>query len=170
MEADPTHLAFILPMRLKVSGALSEIGEHAEAIKEAVAHIVFQESADGLIALADAELSAEQYEDAVLTLRKAVNFEPNERQQETKQRLHKAEIALKQSKEKNYYKILGVSRNAPAKEIKKAYFKEAKEWHPDKNDNKEEAEKMFQDIAEAYEVLSDEEMRGKYDRGEEVFE
>ena len=75
MEADPTHLAFILPMRLKVSGALSEIGEHAEAIKEAVAHIVFQESVDGLIALADAELSAEQYEDAVLTLRKAVNFE-----------------------------------------------------------------------------------------------
>jgi DnaJ family protein C protein 3 len=43
--------------------------------------------------------------------------------------------------------------------------------HPDKNtDNKEEAEKMFQDIGEAYEVLSDDELRGKYDRGEEVFE
>ena len=45
------------------------------------------------------------------------------------------------------------------------------EWHPDKNaDNKEEAEKKFQDISEAYEVLSDEELKGKYDRGEEVFE
>ena len=43
--------------------------------------------------------------------------------------------------------------------------------HPDKNsDNIEEAEKMFQDIGEAYEVLSDEEKRGKYDRGEDVFE
>lgn len=44
-------------------------------------------------------------------------------------------------------------------------------WHPDKNaDNKEEAEKKFQDIGEAYEVLSDKELRVKYDRGEPVFE
>jgi DnaJ family protein C protein 3 len=43
--------------------------------------------------------------------------------------------------------------------------------HPDKNtDNKDEAEKMFQDIGEAYEVLSDEELRAKYDRGEAVFD
>lgn len=43
--------------------------------------------------------------------------------------------------------------------------------HPDKNtDNKEEAEKMFQDIGEAYEVLSDKELRAKYDRGEAVFD
>jgi DnaJ-class molecular chaperone len=45
------------------------------------------------------------------------------------------------------------------------------QYHPDKNtDNKEEAEKMFQDIGEAYEVLSDEELKAKYDRGEAVFE
>ncbi len=46
----------------------------------------------------------------------------------------------------------------------------ALKWHPDKADDKEKAEKMFQDISEAYEVLSDEETRGKYDRGEDVFE
>ena len=46
----------------------------------------------------------------------------------------------------------------------------ALKWHPDKAEDKEKAEKMFQDISEAYEVLSDEEKRGKYDRGEEVFE
>jgi DnaJ family protein C protein 3 len=45
-----------------------------------------------------------------------------------------------------------------------------KQWHPDKNEDKEKAEKMFQDISEAYEVLSDKEMRAKYDRGEPVFE
>lgn len=80
-------------------------------------------------------------------------------------------MALKQSKEKNYYKILGVQRDAGLKQIKKAYRDLALQWHPDKNtENKEEAEKMFHDIGEAYEVLSDEEMRGKYDRGEDVFD
>merc|ERR1712071_458653 len=87
------------------------------------------------------------------------------------EKVQKAETALKQSKEKNYYKILGVSRNANKSEIKKGYRDGALKWHPDKNtDNVEEAEKMFQDIGEAYEVLSDEEKRGKYDRGEDVFE
>lgn len=81
-------------------------------------------------------------------------------------------MALKQSKEKNYYKILGLQRNADAKEIKKAYRELALKWHPDKNlgETKEEAEKMFQDISESYEILSDKELRAKYDRGEPVFE
>merc|ERR1712176_331774 len=75
------------------------------------------------------------------------------------------------SKEKNYYKILGVPRTASAKEIKKAYRALALEWHPDKNtDNKEEAERKFQDISEANEVLTDPELKAKYDRGEPVFE
>ena len=95
---------------------------------------------------------------------------PNDKQNECRERLRKAEIALKQSKEKNYYKILGVSRSADKKTIKKAYRELALKWHPDKADDKEKAEKMFQDISEAYEVLSDEDLRGKYDRGEEVFE
>jgi DnaJ family protein C protein 3 len=87
------------------------------------------------------------------------------------QRLQRAEAALKQSKQKNYYKILGVGRNADNKAIKKAYRALALEWHPDKHqeDAKAAAEKKFQEVAEAYEVLSNEELRGKYDRGEEVF-
>lgn len=84
----------------------------------------------------------------------------------------RAEAALKQSKEKNYYKILGVSRQADKKEIKKAYRKLALKWHPDKvkEEDTEKANAMFADIGEAYEVLSDDEKRSKYDRGEEVFE
>merc|ERR1711968_356056 len=84
----------------------------------------------------------------------------------------RAEAALKQSKEKNYYKILGVGRHADKKEIKKAYRKLALKWHPDKvkEEDKDKANAMFADIGEAYEVLSDEEKRAKYDRGEDVFE
>lgn len=170
MDADPTHVAFIRPTILKVVKAHSAAGEHDDAIKEANRHIELGESVDGILALGDAELGAEKYVDAVRTFRRALEFEPNERMQETKEKVQKAEIALKQSKEKNYYKILGVSRNADKKAIKKAYRKLALDWHPDKAEDKEKAEGMFQDISEAYEVLSDGEMRAKYDRGEEVFD
>ena len=57
---------------------------------------------------------------------------------------------------KDYYKILGVKRNAKGKDLKKAYRKLALKWHPDKNiANKELATKKFTAISEAYEVLSD---------------
>ncbi|CAE7359438.1 DNAJB8 [Symbiodinium sp. CCMP2456] len=66
-----------------------------------------------------------------------------------------------------YYAVLGVSQTASEADVKKAYRKEALKWHPDKNpDNKEEAEKKFKAVAEAYEVLSDPQKRAAYDRGE----
>lgn len=64
---------------------------------------------------------------------------------------------------KDYYEILGVSRDASQSDIKKAYRKLALKWHPDKNDS-ENAEERFKEINEAYEVLSDEEKRAKYDK------
>ncbi|XP_013399019.1 dnaJ homolog subfamily B member 6 isoform X9 [Lingula anatina] len=65
----------------------------------------------------------------------------------------------------DYYDVLEVSRSAPDAEIKKAYKKMALRWHPDKNpDRKEEAEKKFKEISEAYEVLSDAKKRDLYDR------
>ncbi|XP_040842513.1 dnaJ homolog subfamily B member 7 [Ochotona curzoniae] len=65
----------------------------------------------------------------------------------------------------DYYEVLGVHRDASPEDIKKAYHKEALKWHPDKNpENKEEAEKKFKEVAEAYEVLSDDEKRDIYDK------
>lgn len=65
----------------------------------------------------------------------------------------------------DYYSVLGVPRNASPDDIKKAYRKLALKWHPDKNpDNKEEAERKFKELAEAYEVLSDKSRRDAYDR------
>lgn len=66
----------------------------------------------------------------------------------------------------DFYERLGVSRDASAEEIKKAYKRSAVRWHPDKNlDNKEHAEKMFQNVAEAYDALSDPQKRSLYDVG-----
>lgn len=64
---------------------------------------------------------------------------------------------------KDYYKVLGVSENANADEIKKAYRKLAREHHPDKNPDKPGAEEKFKEIQEAYSILSDEEKRKEYD-------
>lgn len=65
----------------------------------------------------------------------------------------------------DYYDILGVSKDASKDEIKKAYRKKAKKYHPDRNpDNAEEAREKFKKISEAYEVLADEEKRQRYDR------
>lgn len=71
----------------------------------------------------------------------------------------------------DYYDILGVSKSASAAEIKKAYRKKAIEFHPDKNPGDHKAEEMFKKAAEAYEVLSNEDKRARYDRfGHQAFE
>ena len=62
-----------------------------------------------------------------------------------------------------YYKTLGVSPDATEDEIRKAYKKLAIKWHPDKNQNKEEAEEKFKAISEAYSVLGNKEKRREYD-------
>ncbi|CAD7078177.1 unnamed protein product [Hermetia illucens] len=65
--------------------------------------------------------------------------------------------------QKNYYEILGVARNASAKDIKKAYYQLAKKYHPDTNKDDPNASKKFQEVSEAYEVLSDDTKRREYD-------
>jgi curved DNA-binding protein CbpA len=64
----------------------------------------------------------------------------------------------------DYYKILGVDKAASADDVKKAYRNQARKWHPDKHpNNKDYAEEKFKEIAEAYDVLSDEQKRQIYD-------
>jgi curved DNA-binding protein len=65
---------------------------------------------------------------------------------------------------RNYYEILGVSRDTEAAEIKRAYRQLARQYHPDVNQGNAEAENKFKEMNEAYEVLSDPERRGQYDK------
>lgn len=68
---------------------------------------------------------------------------------------------------RDFYQILGVSRGATERQIKKAYRQQSKLWHPDKNPGNEAAARKFVDVAAAYEVLLDKEKRALYDRGGE---
>uniref|UniRef100_A0A6P4EFT4 DnaJ homolog l(2)tid, mitochondrial n=1 Tax=Drosophila rhopaloa TaxID=1041015 RepID=A0A6P4EFT4_DRORH len=64
---------------------------------------------------------------------------------------------------KDYYKTLGVAKNSNGKDIKKAYYQLAKKYHPDTNKEDPDAGRKFQEVSEAYEVLSDEQKRREYD-------
>ncbi|HUT74765.1 MAG TPA: DnaJ C-terminal domain-containing protein [Armatimonadota bacterium] len=65
---------------------------------------------------------------------------------------------------KDYYKVLGVERGAGDKELKRAYRRLARKYHPDVNPGDQEAERRFKEISEAYEVLTDKDKRAKYDQ------
>lgn len=86
------------------------------------------------------------------------------------QTIHDAELELKKSKRKDYYKLLGVEKDAGENEIKKAYRKLAIVHHPDKNPGDEAAAEKFKEIGEAYECLSDPQKRARYDSGEDLID
>ncbi len=65
---------------------------------------------------------------------------------------------------RDYYEVLGVTRNATKEEIKKAYRKLAMQYHPDRNPDDKSAEDSFKEAAEAYEILSHDDKKNKYDR------
>jgi molecular chaperone DnaJ len=70
---------------------------------------------------------------------------------------------------KDPYKVLGVDRKSPDEEIKKAYRKLARRYHPDRNPGDEQAEERFKEVQEAYSILSDAEKRRQYDSGGGIF-
>ena len=124
----------------------------------------------GLMHKGKALLKKEEFEAAIRTLEKAAEVRPD-KQDKVNPILNKAQIALKRSKSKDYYKVLGVANDADEKQIKSAYRKASKQFHPDKaakqGVSKEEAEKKMASINEAYEVLSNPELRARFDRGDD---
>lgn len=110
--------------------------------------------AELLVSRAEAHILNDDYEAALADYQRAQESEESNRVQEGLKRVQKL---IKQSKKRDYYKILGVRRSANKPEVLRAYRKLAVKWHPDKyeGEDKKKAEKMFIDIAAAKEVLSD---------------
>jgi DnaJ homolog subfamily C member 3 len=126
-------------------------------------------SLHGLLHQAQMQIDNEEFDAAIATLNVAKDNHPTA--QTVHQKLQEAQVLLKRSKQKDYYKTLDVTRDADERTIKRAYRTLTKLHHPDKATakgvSKEAAEKKMASINEAYEVLSDPELRAKFDRGED---
>lgn len=126
-------------------------------------------SLHGLLAKAQQSFEEENYEACIHTLNLANENHPGN--QHIQSQIQAAQIALKRSKEKDYYKVLGLPKDADEVQIKAAYRRKTREHHPDKAIRagiaKEDAEKKMAAINEAYEVLSDPELKARFDQGDD---
>jgi len=124
-----------------------------------------------LLRRAKSYMETEQYEEAVRDYEKV--HKADRGNMEYRQLLQEAKLELKKSKRKDYYKILGVDKNANEEEIKKAYRKRAMVHHPDRHSGATETEQKdhehkFKEVGEAYAILSDEKKRRMYDSGQDL--
>ncbi|XP_019426216.1 PREDICTED: dnaJ protein P58IPK homolog [Lupinus angustifolius] len=168
LAVDPDHLAHNVHLHLGLCKVLVRLGRGKDALNSCSDALkIDEELTEALVQRGEAKLLTEDWEGAVEDIKSAAQKSPQDRN--IREALMRAEKALKMSKRKDYYKILGISKTASAAEIKRAYKKLALQWHPDKNvGNREEAEAKFREIAAAYEILSDEDKRVRFDQGEDL--
>lgn len=142
--------------------------EYTDAIKYCREALEIFKDPQVLCDRAEAYLGSDMFDDAVHDYQAAIEIDEN--LQRAKEGIDRARKMQKISEKRDYYKILGVKKNANKQEITKAYRKAAQKWHPDNfpdSDEKKIAEKKFIDIAAAKEVLSDPEKRRQFDQGED---
>lgn len=124
----------------------------------------------GLLYHAHTQYQAGAYEAAMSTLQKAKDNHPAAHSR-IDQEIGQTQLELRRSKTKDYYKVLGLSRDADERQIKAAFRRTVKIHHPDKAHKqgirKEDAEKKMAAINEAYEVLSDPDLKARYDNGDD---
>lgn len=164
---DPENSQFIAVLLANKATCLKKLNKKKEAIdtlREAVKRN--PKYGKGYLKIADLEEEANDYEAARESIVKAKELDPS---LQVDGRLQRVTQKANSQEKTDYYKTLGINKNATPKEIKKAYRKLAKMWHPDRHSNndqdKRKATKKFKDIVEAHEVLSNSEKRQRYDLG-----
>lgn len=149
----------------------SKLGNIRDAITDCTCALDLNEKyLKALLYRAKLHYNLENFEECVKDYEKALKFEKT---MEIKNLLKDAKLQLKKSKRKDYYKILGVSKQANEDEIKKAYRKQALIHHPDRHANcddevKKTQERLFKEVGEAYTVLSDQVKKSRYDGGYDI--
>ncbi|KAI8908378.1 hypothetical protein EDD86DRAFT_191604 [Gorgonomyces haynaldii] len=149
--------------------AYSKIRKDVESIEWCTKALQMDENnIEALIGRAESYLSQGDYQESVQDYERA--FKINRNDERVFAGYQKAQKLLKQAGMRDYYKILDVPRSATTKEIKKAYRKLAQQWHPDKYKGdltNEQVQKKMAEINTAYEVLGNDELRERYDSGDD---
>lgn len=171
LEIDPLNKKTNAKLYFNRATAFARLTKTKEAIADCTAALNLDDTyLKALLRRAKCYMDLGDYEEAVRDYEKVCKLDKN---RENKKMLQDAKFALKRSKRKDYYKILGVDRNAGDDEIKKAYKKRALIHHPDRHANateneKKEQEKKFKEVGEAYGVLSDPKKKARYDSGQDM--
>eukprot|EP01098_Paradermamoeba_levis_P012124 TRINITY_DN5249_c0_g1_i1.p1 TRINITY_DN5249_c0_g1~~TRINITY_DN5249_c0_g1_i1.p1 ORF type:complete len:473 (-),score=159.49 TRINITY_DN5249_c0_g1_i1:216-1634(-) len=170
IDAKATH--FNNRFRNSICEYFLKIKKSQDAINTCTEALQYDDNIDVLLNRAEAYMLEDDFDNAIRDYRDAQQKDNGNRR--AHDGIHNAERRKKMAERKDYYKILGVARDATVQQIKKAYRKLALQYHPDKlksitdEKEKEALEKKFYDINEAHEILSDAEKRDKWDRGEDV--
>ncbi|KYQ90823.1 DNAJ heat shock N-terminal domain-containing protein [Tieghemostelium lacteum] len=165
---NPTFSPGLLVLKCKILLKLKKAKDSIQACSLAIE--LDDQNVDAYLNRGEAWMFEEDYQKALNDFNKAKEYRPNDGT--IHEAIRRATKAQKMEARKDYYKILGVTKSATEGEIKKAFKTLARTNHPDKvpTEEREMAEKRYMDINEAYEVLSDQEKRDKYDRGEDLQE
>lgn len=171
-------VTFVSKLHFNRASSHANLRQHTEAIQDCTKAIRLDESyVKAYMRRASSHLMIGEESDCNQAIRDyeyvLSNLSPSEEQsKDLKKKIRSAQVQLKRSKRKDFYKILGVPKDATESEIKKCYRKLALKWHPDRHANsseekKKEAENTFRDVNLAYEVLSDSTKKRRYDDGVE---
>ena len=168
LEFDPENKNFMSLILTNRALCLKKQGKNMEALKDVDKAIEYNPNySTAYIRRALIYEELKMFDDAKSDLSKAKELDP--RNTKIDGYMNEANQKAEQARNRDYYQILGINRNATAAEIKKAYRKLALKYHPDRNSESEQTKKVaqrkFQDVSDAYSVLSDPKKKEMFDQG-----
>mmetsp|Transcript_32618 Transcript_32618/g.29486 ORF Transcript_32618/g.29486 Transcript_32618/m.29486 type:complete len:283 (-) Transcript_32618:321-1169(-) len=170
IETDPLNRNIVSAMYANRAAAYKKLKKYEDALKDCDEAIKLNSQyAKAYLRRGEINMAMGEFDEAKADFNQAHQIDPN---LGARQKIKEAEIEAKKAARKDYYKILGVEKDVDDVELKKAYRKLALKFHPDKvqgtDKEKEEAEKKFKDISEAYSILSDPQKRARFDSGADL--
>jgi DnaJ family protein C protein 7 len=154
LEVDPANKDMNAKILQNRAQAYNSLKEYESAVQDCTEALRLDPGyVKAMKVRAKAHAGNENWEEAIRDYKSVAENNPSERG--IAEEIRRAEFELKKSQRKDYYKILGVGKDASEQEIKKAYRKLAIQYHPDKNRDGEAGDEKFKEIGEAYETLID---------------